>query len=167
MSNTIKDSGARREFSTGSVRDIDEGKGRCDLLPLDVIANLLQSNIICDIASFMQTHEVLYLYDALHKFANEAYSGDEKTMILEVAIHFANGARKYGEYNWQKGIPIHCYIDSGVRHYLKWRRGDDDEPHDRAFVWNILCCIWTMKHIPEMNDLKTYTLEEVKEELGL
>ena len=30
----LKDSGARREFGTGAVRDIQEGKGRCDLLPL-------------------------------------------------------------------------------------------------------------------------------------
>lgn len=29
----IKDSGNRTEFSTGAVRDMHEGKGRCDLLP--------------------------------------------------------------------------------------------------------------------------------------
>lgn len=29
----IKDSGARHEFDTGAVRDMPEGKGRCDLLP--------------------------------------------------------------------------------------------------------------------------------------
>lgn len=33
----IKDSGKRRKFETGAVRDIQEGKGRCDLLPLDVV----------------------------------------------------------------------------------------------------------------------------------
>ena len=32
----ILDSGNRRQFETGAVRDIQEGKGRCDLLPLDV-----------------------------------------------------------------------------------------------------------------------------------
>ena len=32
----ILDSGARVEFDSGAVRDIKEGKGRCDLLPLDV-----------------------------------------------------------------------------------------------------------------------------------
>ncbi len=31
---TIKDSGARQQFDTGSVRDIREGKGRFDLLPV-------------------------------------------------------------------------------------------------------------------------------------
>ena len=28
-----------------------------------------------------------------------------------------------------------------------------DEPHDRAFVWNILCCAWTVIHKPEMIDV--------------
>lgn len=29
----LKDSGERRVFQSGAVRDIEEGKGRCDLLP--------------------------------------------------------------------------------------------------------------------------------------
>ena len=37
------------------------------------------------------------------------------------------------------------YVEA-VRHYLKWLRGDTDEPHDRGVVWNLLCCIWTVKH---------------------
>lgn len=36
----IKDSGARREFGTGAVRDIETGKGRYDLLPWDAIHEL-------------------------------------------------------------------------------------------------------------------------------
>jgi hypothetical protein len=67
-------------------------------------------------------------------------------MFLEVAKHFEEGAKKYGENNWQKGIPAKCYIDSAVRHYLKWLRGDKDEPHDRAFVWNLMCCIWEVDY---------------------
>lgn len=31
----IKDSGERRSFETGAKRDIVDGKGRCDLMPLD------------------------------------------------------------------------------------------------------------------------------------
>jgi hypothetical protein len=73
-------------------------------------------------------------------------------MFLEVAKHFEEGAKKYGDDNWRKGIPARVYIDSAVRHYLKFLRGDTDEPHDRAFCWNILCCIWTCKHKPELND---------------
>lgn len=171
---TIKDSGERREFETGAVRDIQEGKGRCDLLPLDIIAENTGDQVLEWIAKFMGNHNERCLWNALDIFQYKAFPmGVVNTTqriantMLEVSKHFANGASKYGEYNWQKGIPIHCYIDSGVRHYLKWLRGDDDEPHDLAFIWNILCCMWTMKNKPEMNDLHTYTLEEVKKELDL
>ena len=151
----IKDSGERREFDTGAVRDIQEGKGRCDLLPLDVVASYLNDNVILQIESFRQTKAIHYLFNALDAFQSAWESDiiDPFDMILGVSKHFEEGAKKYGEYNWQKGIPVHCYIDSAVRHYLKCRRGDNDEPHDRAFVWNILCCAWTVIHKPEMIDV--------------
>ena len=66
--------------------------------------------------------------------------------IIEVSKHCEEGAKKYGENNWQKGLPVNCYIDSAIRHYLKRLRGDKDEPHDRAFVWNVLCCIWEVDY---------------------
>ena len=145
----ILDSGERREFETGAVRDIQEGKGRCDLLPLDIVADILTSPVLINIHEFKESGCTIYLKNALD--GSELYD-EVYTMFLEVAKHFEDGAKKYGEYNWQKGIPTHCYIDSAVRHYLKYLRGDKDEPHDRAFVWNILCCIWTCKHKPELND---------------
>jgi len=36
----VKDSGARQEFATGSVRDTREGKGRFDLIPTDSLRRL-------------------------------------------------------------------------------------------------------------------------------
>ena len=36
----IKDSGDRRPFESGAVRDMAEGKGRCDLLPACAILRL-------------------------------------------------------------------------------------------------------------------------------
>ncbi len=75
------------------------------------------------------------------------------TRLLDVSKHYEAGAAKYGDRNWECGIPVHCYIDSGVRHYLKWRRGDTDEPHDRAFLFNILGAIWTHINKPELIDL--------------
>ena len=148
---TIKDSGERRQFDTGAVRDMQEGKGRCDLMPLEVVAKLLgkkspEDEILHDIANFLEFGATTYLYHALDEFADMAYGGSKETMFLEVAKHFEDGAKKYGENNWQKGLPPSCYIDSAMRHYLKYRRGDDDEPHNRAFVWNIMCCIWEVNH---------------------
>lgn len=40
MMKTIKDSGERREFETGAVRDVQDGKGRFDLLPMCVLSRL-------------------------------------------------------------------------------------------------------------------------------
>lgn len=141
---SIKDSGDRTLFDTGAVRDMREGKGRCDLMPLEVVRDLLQNENIGYIANFLQDNDTSELYECLGCFAN--VYGSEAAMLLEVAKHFEEGAKKYGENNWQKGIPVHCYIDSAVRHYLKWLRGDKDEPHDRAFVWNLMCCIWEVDY---------------------
>ena len=157
----IKDSGTRREFETGAVRDIQEGKGRCDLMPLDVLARFFTldgkpNKTLGCIYDYQTKGYVESLLLALLWFSEEHWKNN-RTMFLEVSIHFEEGAKKYGENNWQKGIPTHCYIDSAVRHYLKYLRGDKDEPHDRAFVWNILCCIWTCIHKPELND---YRIEE-------
>ena len=155
----IKDSGARREFETGAVRDIQEGKGRCDLLPLDVVALCLYGDfqeVIECIYKFTKDSNILSLVYCIRIFVDRVNHATDAAKLaetfLEVSKHFEEGAKKYGEYNWQKGIPTHCYIDSAVRHYLKYLRGDKDEPHDRAFVWNILCCIWTCIHKPELND---------------
>lgn len=147
----ILDSGNRRKFKTGAERDIDDNKGRCDLMPLDIVGTLLDDTMFFLVERFKEENDQIYLYEALRCFA-ERSNTDQYTMILDVAKHFADGAKKYGEYNWQKGIPVKSYLDSAVRHYLKWLREDNDEPHDKAFVWNLLCCLWTIKHHPAMND---------------
>ena len=38
----IKDSGQRKEYASGGVRDIRAGKGKCDLLPLKEVYELLE-----------------------------------------------------------------------------------------------------------------------------
>ena len=121
MPSKIKDSGHRRSFGTGAVRDMAEGKGRMDLLPWRAL------------------------------------------MVL--AKHFEEGAIKYGEGNWKKGIPLHCYLDSGLRHTAKVVNGEDDELHLRAVVWNFICMLETAilikegKLPPELNDLPDFNLE--------
>ena len=105
----IKDSGTRREFETGAVRDIAEGKGRCDLLP--------------------------------------------PIALMRLAKHFEAGCNKYGDRNWEKGIPMHCFIDSGLRHIFKYLAGWKDEDHLVAAAWNIMCALETEELRPEMQDI--------------
>jgi hypothetical protein len=148
----IKDSGTRREFETGAVRDCAEGKGRCDLLPLDVIGSFTNDITFVKLDKYIRTGNLLNLESVIYTFATN-YVDDVYSAMLEVAKHYEEGAKKYAERNWEIGIPLHCYIDSAVRHYLKWVRGDDDEPHARAFLWNILGAWWTHVNKPEMIDL--------------
>lgn len=143
----ILDSGERTEFPSGAVRDMKKGKGRFDLVPLDVVGTFMQDEILTKLGEFQEdTKRVEKLYQVLEETSNIFYEKSMSTMLLEVAIHFEEGAAKYGDNNWQKGVPITSYIDSATRHYMKVLRGDQDEPHLRAFVWNILCLIWTVEH---------------------
>lgn len=156
----ILDSGDRTQFDTGAVRDMQKGKGRCDLLPLDVAALLLaprgetENQVLYWLNRFQGHGNPDALREALYHFVRYHYAlgGSRSGMLLETSKQFEDGAEKYGENNWQKGIPVKVYINSAVRHYLKWVRGDEDEPHDRAFCWNIMCAWWTCIHKPELND---------------
>lgn len=139
----IKDSGERQLFKSGAVRDVSEGKGRCDLLPLSVIAKLMKDKILTYASYFQKTREIKYLYQVLE----EAMKEDKPYMVLELSKHFEKGAEKYDERNWEKGIPVNRYIDSGVRHYLKYLDAQEDEPHFIAFIWNISCLIWTIENL--------------------
>lgn len=148
----IKDSGTRRTFNSGAVRDIAEGKGRCDLLPLGIIAERLNDNILKEINEFVYSNDCTHLYNALDLFIGKDKKKWYKAM-LDVSVHYEEGANKYSDRNWEKGINLHCYIDSGVRHYLKYLDGQKDERHDRAFIWNMLGGIWTSKNLPDMTDI--------------
>lgn len=148
----ILDSGNRTEFSTGAVRDMQDDKGRCDLLPLDVVAasfpvpERIGHSCLVYLEDYKRTKNELYLYYAVASYIGEAYNHDQTEAFLDVSIHYRDGAVKYGENNWQKGLPEWSYISSAVRHYMKYRRGDSDENHRRAALWNLLCLIWTVKH---------------------
>lgn len=162
---TIKDSGARRKFDTGAVRDIAEGKGRCDLLPLGVVSEYLEDELLKRIEQYIREGDVKYLFIALDLFYRYLYP-NSTLMILEVAKQYEEGAKKYEDRNWEKGIPLHCFIDSAIRHYFKWKLRLEDEPHHLAFVWNILGAIWTHQNRPEMIDLpfKDEKIEKIEGE---
>ena len=158
----LQDSGSRREFESGAVRDIAEGKGRCDLLPLDVISLLFNGDrITLELYEFLHDKNWSHLIKVIRIFSRMMFPEEDSIIsaLLEVSIHYEDGCKKYGERNWEKGIPCHCFIDSAVRHYLKYIRGDTDERHDRAFLWNLLGLLWTIEHHPELNDLPYNTKE--------
>lgn len=149
----IKSSGSFREFESGAIRDDGNGeKGRMDLVPLGVVGAIMCDSILINLDIYMRTGDRSCIIDAIKEFVSKNYP-DMQTAILDVSLHYRDGATKYKPRNWEKGINLSSYIDSGARHYLKVLRGDEDEPHHRAFLWNMFGALWTHANKPEMIDL--------------
>jgi hypothetical protein len=157
----LKDSGTRDVFSTGAVRDADTSKGRMDLVPMDIVGEIIKradgtcsveqsrgevfAQIATDIERLIRYPNLDPAYDAIIAFGCYAFENLSE-MILELSVHFKDGAVKYAERNWEKLIPLHRFLDSSGRHMVKWYRGDTDEGHSRAAIWNLVCYIWTVQH---------------------
>jgi hypothetical protein len=164
MSNSILDSGNRtvfydKEGNAMGQRDIQEDKGRFDLIPWDVVADWMEmrgitkeyTDVLRSIEQYKNTKNYIYLEDALTNFSI-ATGMVEYEILDEVSIHYRDGARKYNEDNWRNGLPVKSYLSSACRHFCKFVFNHQDEPHHRGFIWNILGALWTIKHKPELID---------------
>ena len=69
--------------------------------------------------------------------------------LQRVAVVFEKGAAKYEERNWEKGMPLHRYYDSAMRHLVQYATGDTSEDHLAQALWNIGCLIDTEHWINE------------------
>jgi len=67
-------------------------------------------------------------------------------MIERLAKLLQRGAEKYNDRNWEKGMPLSVYMDSGMRHLFKFLEGHKDEDHLIAAIWNLQALL----HIEEM-----------------
>lgn len=96
-----KDSGKRKKWDSGFVRDIDTGKPRYDLIP----------------------HE----------------------MLTRLAELMTRGAEKYGVDNWKLADSeeeINRFKQSAFRHFIQWIKGDTDEDHASAILFNVNSYEW-------------------------
>ncbi len=159
----IKDSGTRHEYETGAIRDTQENKGRCDLLPLNEVAAVLDKGDRVDrffflLDLFIREGGSDFLEKAIRQVVDITYyeftrKASVEEVIIDVSRQYKAGAEKYGERNWELGMPLSSYIDSAVRHFLQYLAGHDDENHERAVIWNLLCCLWTYNNMFDMIDL--------------
>lgn len=75
--------------------------------------------------------------------------------LLRLSKHYEAGTAEHGERNWEKGLPMHSFLDSAIRHIFKYMDGQTDEDHLCAAAWNILGAMWTEEKKPEMMDIPT------------
>jgi hypothetical protein len=110
----MKDSGARQEFETGAHRDLQEGKGRYDLISTEFNRRL--------------------------------------------AVVMEKGAVKYGDRNWEKGMPLSRYYSSARRHLDQAFEGRTDEDHITQAAFNVMAFLETLYKID--NGLLPRTLDD-------
>lgn len=67
--------------------------------------------------------------------------------LKRLAQTFEKGCKKYGERNWERGIPTHRYADSALRHLSQAVNGETDEDHLAQAAWNVMCLIDTRHRI--------------------
>lgn len=81
--------------------------------------------------------------------------------IVRVAKRLEYGAQKYGDRDWDKGLPYSKTIDSALRHIFQFMRGENNEDHLAAAATQILSLMDTEEKVKEgkvkeeeVNDLK-------------
>jgi len=87
--------------------------------------------------------------------------------LRRLAIHYQNGSKKYGDWNWVLGQPLSRYLDSAERHICAVKEGLTDEDHISAVSWNMFSFMMTKKMIdegqlPKELDDMVYTIEDAK-----
>jgi len=122
MTHKMKDSGKRKHFDTGAVRENAPDKGRYDLI--------------------------------------------SPIMLHRLAIVMEKGGKKYCDRNWEKGMPLHRYLDAALRHTYQRLEGMIDEDHIVQAIANLMFFVHTEEMIKrgvlpkELDDLPNYLIKE-------
>ena len=129
--------------------------GRCDLMPFYIISRIFNEDyelkeIFNDIDMFESTGDVTYLYHILNLFIDKHFE-NPYTASLDLSIYYEL-YDKNNDTDWHIDITISTFINSAIKHLLKFYRGDSNERHDVAFLWNIIGAIWTMQQNSDMDD---------------
>lgn len=74
-------------------------------------------------------------------------------MIDRLAKWYEQGAKKYADRNWEKGIPTSNCMNSLLRHAFKASAGWQDEDHFAAIIWNAATIIFMQANHPNLDDL--------------
>ena len=135
----------RETFESGAVRDTTDY--RYDLIPIQTLHLLLDfphSNIraqalISALSAYYtsEDEDVMTVLVNLSEFVKVQVS--QLAHLYAQAMH--EGAGKYGENNWRKGIPAPNLLNHALHHLFKLVSGDQSENHRSHLVWNVLTLI--------------------------
>lgn len=63
--------------------------------------------------------------------------------LKRLAELMGRGAEKYGDRNWEEGIPLSRFYASLFRHMIQWAEGDTTEDHLAAVLFNAMGILHT------------------------
>lgn len=69
-----------------------------------------------------------------------------------LARTYAEGAAKYGDFNWENGMPAHDLLNHALRHIYLFLSGDRSEEHLSHAMWNVGAAIHSMAIWPDINN---------------
>lgn len=71
--------------------------------------------------------------------------------LERLAQTYAEGAAKFGAFNWENGMPVNDLLNHAIAHVYKFLRGDRTEDHLAHAAWNLLGAIHSMEMWPDLN----------------
>jgi len=69
-----------------------------------------------------------------------------------VARTCAEGAAKYSDFNWERGMPVHDLLNHALRHVYCYLAGDRSEDHLPHAAWGLLAAIHSEALWPHLNE---------------
>lgn len=73
--------------------------------------------------------------------------------LRRLARTYAEGAHRYGERNWELGMPASTLINHALRHLNLWLAGNSDEDHLAHAAWNLFALMHFDEACPELIDV--------------
>lgn len=114
-----------------------------------------------DTGARRDTQEGKGRFDLMSPFADQRKAGV-----------YERGAAKYGDRNFEKGMPLSRYLDSAKRHINDALRGDTSEDHIAQASWNLDAFMHMQALIalgvlpPELDDLPMYLQKDPEYPVG-
>lgn len=72
--------------------------------------------------------------------------------LAAVARACQEGAAKYGDFNWERGMPAHDLLNHALRHVYLFLGGDRAEDHLGHAAWGLMAAIHSLEVWPHLNE---------------
>lgn len=144
MDYTLQDNKQREEFASGMVREPQNDKMRYDLaldgpLVWALFHDAKYDGVIRAAQDWYENRGVGKAANVVLELASVT-EGGIWTIIDRYTVLMMKGAVKYSEHNWLKAqgeAELKRFIASFSRHLVKYLRGETDEDHLAAIVFNL------------------------------